>query len=48
MNANRGIRMKGGGNWQLNFEYDLRYSSPAVAVQKTTDTNNTFGLSYDI
>jgi len=48
MKANHGSRMKVGENWQLNFEYDLRYNSLAVAEQKTTDTNNTFGLSYDI
>jgi uncharacterized protein DUF481 len=48
MNANHGIRMKVGGNWQLNFEYDLRYNSLAVAEQNTTDTNNTFELSYNI
>jgi len=34
------------GNWQVNFEYDLRYNSLPDVGRKTVDTNIIFGFSY--
>lgn len=48
LNADQGIRIKLGGRWRLNLEYDLRYNSIPVSGKKTTDTNFIIGFSYDI
>lgn len=48
LNADQGIRIKLGGRWRLNVEYDFRYNSEPVAGKKSTDTNTIIGFSYDI